>query len=281
MPMLNTFVWLGTPAAALVRPPRNGPMPRQCISEKNFWSYSCAKAAAAVSRANARPIPTFSRIPNRRNLIVLPSPGAREHTSASTSRAIPSYLAFVSRRLRCNLADVRYGISLLHGRDRTNIEHHACGGRPSFGDGVSEVVRHVPDFHALLYIRAALDRGIKNPVPIADHRVDFGDPYGVLNGGRLAGQHFEVAHYVERSVGQRLNVVCFHGAGVARLHGNRRFAARARGTVEVTGGVGIRRAVVHDNNVVQPKGQHHVMSNGVLFLIAGLGPVAVGPQIFV
>src|SRR5712692_95299 len=188
---------------------------------------------------------------------------------------------FVSRRLRRNLADVRHGISLLHGRDRTNIEHHACGGRPSLRDGVSEVVRHVPDFHALLHIRAALDRGIKNPVPIADHRIDFGDPYGVLNGGRLTGQHFEVAHYVERSIGQRLNVVCFHGAGVAGLHGNGRFAARARGTVEITGGVGIRRAVGHDNNVVQPKGQHHVMSNGVLFLIPGLGPVAVGPQVLV
>src|SRR5260370_42288690 len=115
-------------------------MRRLCISEKNFWSYSCAKAAAAVSRANARPIPIFSRIPKRRNRIVLPSPGAREHTSVNTSRAIPSYLASVSSRLRCNLADVRYGIPLLHGRDRTDIEHHACAERPSFGDGFAELV---------------------------------------------------------------------------------------------------------------------------------------------
>jgi hypothetical protein len=41
------FGWLGTPAAALVRPPRSGPIDRQRISENSFASYDAARALPA------------------------------------------------------------------------------------------------------------------------------------------------------------------------------------------------------------------------------------------
>src|SRR2546430_12724037 len=50
------FGWCGTPETATARPPRNGPMQRQRISEKSFWSngwrtfWSSCCASATVQK---------------------------------------------------------------------------------------------------------------------------------------------------------------------------------------------------------------------------------------
>src|SRR5438093_12134243 len=51
------FGWCGTPETATARPPRNGPMQRQRISEKSFWSNgwrtfwsSCCASATVLKK---------------------------------------------------------------------------------------------------------------------------------------------------------------------------------------------------------------------------------------
>src|SRR5258708_13441695 len=49
---------------ATVRPPRKGPMQRQRISEKSFWSYCCAGAGAAAARPARTPVTKIVRARN-------------------------------------------------------------------------------------------------------------------------------------------------------------------------------------------------------------------------
>src|SRR5436309_7104308 len=73
------FGWCGTPETATARPPRNGPMQRQRISEKSFWSNgwrtfwsSCCESATVqkkvqkeIQRIVAPTIPLLHHLPAR------------------------------------------------------------------------------------------------------------------------------------------------------------------------------------------------------------------------
>src|SRR5437773_9270681 len=73
------FGWCGTPETATARPPRNGPMQRQRISEKSFWSNgwrtfwsSCCASATVqkkvqkeIQRIVAPTIPLLHHLPAR------------------------------------------------------------------------------------------------------------------------------------------------------------------------------------------------------------------------
>src|SRR3954463_15872773 len=59
LPKMKVFGWLGAPAAAMVRPPRNGPMRRHSRAEKyslGTWAESVQvrRTMSVVKRANAR-----------------------------------------------------------------------------------------------------------------------------------------------------------------------------------------------------------------------------------
>src|SRR5712664_4483855 len=63
---------------ATVRPPRKGPMQRQRISEKSFWSYCCANPGIAAANTATTPA---TRILHARNCIHhLPEVAARSYT---------------------------------------------------------------------------------------------------------------------------------------------------------------------------------------------------------
>src|SRR5712671_3609859 len=71
----------------------------------------------------------------------------------------PSHLLW---RLAGDHADVGYRLTFLHRGHGADIQDHSARRRTRFPHRLAEQVGDVADFHALLHVPAALDRGIEN-----------------------------------------------------------------------------------------------------------------------
>src|SRR3981081_3908229 len=84
---------------ATVRPPRNGPMQRQRISEKSFWSYCCARTGIAAAHTAKTPATRTLHARNCINHLL----GVQEDTlralEPQRSRTLRATMAFDGRDL--------------------------------------------------------------------------------------------------------------------------------------------------------------------------------------
>src|SRR5438034_4019870 len=85
-------------------------------------------------------------------------------------------------------------------RHRADVKHHAGGGRARLENYVPDIISHIAYFHALLDIRSAFHRRIKDTCLLARQGDDFLDPNRMLDHRRRARQHLQVTHDVQAAV---------------------------------------------------------------------------------
>ena len=143
-PTKKTFGWSGMPAAPTVRPPRNGPMQRQRISEKSRWSTGAAEARGPAARANAAAA-NAEPVQRIRRDVIGPPEGSRQSSSSAFGlspfeRRAVRHAGKEKRGLAaafgsfpcCRLTGA--GLSVL-GRGRRDPGRPECPGRSAGPDG--------------------------------------------------------------------------------------------------------------------------------------------------
>ena len=155
------------------------------------------------------------------------------------------------------------------------MKNDAGDRRTRLGDRFAKEVSDSAEFHPRFHVRATLDERVKNAELVGEDVNDFFEPHWILNGMRLARQHFQSPHRAERAVHEQRHIVGFNRAGVTRFHNDRRFAPHGSGVIKVARGGRVGGAFAPDNDVIEAESKDHLLGNAVLGFPARWSPVGI------
>ena len=147
-------------------------------------------------------------------------------------------------------AEVGDVVALFEGGDGVDVEDDGGDGSARLGDEFAGVVGDGAELHAGGDVCAALNEGIPDAGAVGEDIDEFFNPDGILDGMRIAGEHFQGAHGADSAVDEESEVVGFDGARVTGFDDDGRLAADGGGVIEVAGCGGVAGAFAPDDDVV-------------------------------
>jgi len=138
------------------------------------------------------------------------------------------------------------------------VEDDAGDGSTGFEDDFAEIVGDVAEFPAGFYVGVALDERIEDTVNRTRDLAERFDPDGMIDRVRSSRKHLQEAHDAARALYECGDIVGFYCAGVTGFDSNRGLAAHGCGVVQISCRVAIFRAIVRDDDVVEPEREDHL-----------------------